>query len=205
MKGNKEGRTDMVWGLPTFHSNWTSVPTMKGGRETRRGKFRESVSRSRLVTPWKWGKGGTLCLCLVIPLHFLSQVCYLSRVLIIRLSHETFSWPITYDWSVQGLGSGLDGLGLQCRLGQNFQTSCGNHSASCSEGTEGIFPGNKTTGAWGWPLTSWFRGYESRYKPFFLIHLIFHLHFWVGMGWYGVMELIGGLHVGVWFISTQYI
>jgi hypothetical protein len=52
MKGKKkEGRTDMVWGLSAFHSDETSVPSMKGGRETRRGKCRGS--RIRLSTPIK--------------------------------------------------------------------------------------------------------------------------------------------------------
>jgi len=39
MKGKKkEGRTDMVWGLSAFHSDGTRIPSMKGGREKRRGK-----------------------------------------------------------------------------------------------------------------------------------------------------------------------
>ena len=77
MKGKKkEGLMDMVWGLPVFHSDGTSVPTMKGERETRRGKCRGSVSRIRLSTRIKemGGKEGKLCLCLIFPVRFLLQV-----------------------------------------------------------------------------------------------------------------------------------
>jgi hypothetical protein len=47
-KNKREGRKDMVWGLPAVHSDGTSVPSMKGGRETRRGKCRGCVSRIRV-------------------------------------------------------------------------------------------------------------------------------------------------------------
>jgi hypothetical protein len=79
MKGNeKERRTDMVWGLPPIHSDGTSVPSVKGGRETRRGKCVRSVSRSRLSTPIKEvGVKEEISVCaLSFPLPFLS--CELS-------------------------------------------------------------------------------------------------------------------------------
>jgi hypothetical protein len=54
MKGKKkEGRMHMVWDLPAFRSERTSVSSTKPVRETRRGKCRGTVSRIRKSTPIK--------------------------------------------------------------------------------------------------------------------------------------------------------
>jgi hypothetical protein len=42
MKGKKkDGRTDMVWGLPAFHSDGTSVPSMIGEEKQEEGSVEE--------------------------------------------------------------------------------------------------------------------------------------------------------------------
>jgi len=134
-----------------------------------------------------------------------ASVSYLSSFLIIRWSHHTLADPShIQSWkgkSVQWLSIGLNDIGVESRQGQKSRPAVGpikwvfflevkqprreaDHSASGSEVKN--------------PAIS----------PSFLPILYPTYHFgWGGFvfAWRAVVELNGGIRIGVWFISIQYL